>query len=57
MPPVATNEAVETFDFMEVAEESKFRGGAAVTLESVLATARAAHAAGGAPCRTPFQMS
>ena len=41
VPPVAAEETVEIFAFMEAAEESKRRGGAAVTLESVLAKARA----------------
>lgn len=40
LPPVAAEETVEIFAFMEAAEESKRREGAAVTLDSVLATAR-----------------
>lgn len=40
VPPVAAEETVEMFAFMEAAEESKRRGGAAVTLENVLAKAR-----------------
>jgi hypothetical protein len=39
--PVAAEETLEIFAFMEAAEESKRRGGAAVTLESVMAKARA----------------
>ena len=41
MPPVAAEETLEMFAFMEAAEESKRGGGAVVTLESVLAKARA----------------
>jgi len=37
--PVSPEETVEIFAFMEAADESKRRGGAAVTLESVLAKA------------------
>jgi hypothetical protein len=40
-PPVAAEETLEIFAFMEAADESKRRGGVAVTLESVLAKARA----------------
>jgi predicted dehydrogenase len=41
VPPVAAEETLEIFAFMEAAEESKRRGGAAVTLEGVMAKARA----------------
>lgn len=41
-PPVSAKETVELFAFMEAADESKRRGGVPVTLESVLAKARAA---------------
>lgn len=40
VPPVAAEETVEIFAFMEAAEESKRCGGAAVTLESVMTKAR-----------------
>jgi hypothetical protein len=40
-PPVSAEETLEIFAFMEAADESKRRGGAPVTLESVLAKARA----------------
>ena len=48
-PPVEARETLEVFAFMEAADESKRRGGAAVTLESVMARAKAqaARAAGG----------
>jgi predicted dehydrogenase len=39
-PPVSAEETLEMFAFMEAADESKRRGGAPVTLESVLAKAR-----------------
>ncbi|MGV3722672.1 MAG: Gfo/Idh/MocA family protein, partial [Actinomycetota bacterium] len=39
-PPVAPEETLELFAFMEAAHESKRRGGAPVTVESVLAQAR-----------------
>jgi hypothetical protein len=39
-PPVSAEETLEIFAFMEAADESKRRGGAPVTLESVLAKAR-----------------
>ncbi|MDR3636127.1 MAG: Gfo/Idh/MocA family oxidoreductase [Isosphaeraceae bacterium] len=39
-PPVSAKETIELFAFMEAADESKRRGGAPVTLESVLAKAR-----------------
>ncbi|QEH39094.1 Oxidoreductase family, NAD-binding Rossmann fold [Aquisphaera giovannonii] len=39
-PPVSAKETLEIYAFMEAADESKRRGGAAVTLESVLAHAR-----------------
>jgi predicted dehydrogenase len=40
-PPVSAEETIEIFTFMEAADESKRQGGAPVTLESVLAKARA----------------
>lgn len=40
-PPVKAQETIEIFAFMEAAEESKRKGGAAVTLESVIQKARA----------------
>ncbi len=40
--PVTVEETLEIYAFMEAADESKRRGGAPVTLESVLAKARAA---------------
>ena len=39
-PPVDAGETLEMFAFMEAADESKRRGGAPVTLESVMARAR-----------------
>jgi predicted dehydrogenase len=39
-PPVSPEETLEIYAFMEAADESKRQGGAAVTLESVLARAR-----------------
>lgn len=39
-PPVSAAETIEIFAFMEAADESKRRGGAPVTLESVLEKAR-----------------
>jgi predicted dehydrogenase len=39
-PPVGAEETLEIFAFMEAADESKRRGGAPVTLESVLTRAR-----------------
>jgi hypothetical protein len=44
-PPVAAEETIELFAFMEAADESKRQGGAPVTIESVLAKARQAAAA------------
>ncbi len=41
-PPVAAEETLEILAFMEAADESKRRGGATVTLESVLTKAREA---------------
>ena len=38
--PVSPEETLDLFAFMEAADESKRRGGAAVTLESVMAKAR-----------------
>ena len=43
-PPVRAEETIELFAFMEAADESKRQGGAPVTLESVLAKARAENA-------------
>jgi hypothetical protein len=40
-PPVSADETIEIFAFMEAADESKRQGGKPVTLESVLAKARA----------------
>ena len=39
-PPVAEEETLEIYAFMEAADESKRQGGKPVTLESVLAKAR-----------------
>jgi hypothetical protein len=39
-PPVAAEETIELFAFMEAADESKRQGGAPVTIESVMAKAR-----------------
>jgi len=44
-PPVSVRETLEIFAFMEAADESKRRGGAPVTLESVLSRAGATSAA------------
>ena len=44
-PPITAEETLEIFAFMEAADESKRQGGAPVTLESVLAKARAEVAA------------
>jgi predicted dehydrogenase len=44
-PPVSLQETLETLTFMEAADESKRQGGAPVSLESVLAKARAEAAA------------
>jgi predicted dehydrogenase len=41
-PPVSAEETLEIYAFMEAADESKRQGGAPVTIESVLAKARAA---------------
>jgi Oxidoreductase family, NAD-binding Rossmann fold len=40
-PPVSALETLEIFAFMEAADESKRQNGASVTIESVMATARA----------------
>ncbi len=40
-PPVSAEETLEIFAFMEAADESKRRGGAAVTLAEVMQRARA----------------
>jgi hypothetical protein len=41
MAPVSSQETLEIYAFMQAADESKRRGGVPVTLESVLAKARA----------------
>jgi predicted dehydrogenase len=41
-PPVSAEETLEIYAFMEAADESKRQGGAPVTIESVMAKARAA---------------
>jgi predicted dehydrogenase len=46
-PPVSAEETVEIFAFMEAADESKRQGGKPVTIESVMAKARAELAARG----------
>jgi predicted dehydrogenase len=46
-PPVSAEETVEIFAFMEAADESKRQGGKPVTIESVMASARAELAARG----------
>ena len=46
-PPVAAEETMEIFAFMEAADESKRQGGKPVTIESVMARARAELAARG----------
>jgi hypothetical protein len=46
-PPVSAEETLEIFAFMEAADESKRQGGKPVTLESVMAKARAELAARG----------
>lgn len=43
-PPVAVEESLEIYAFMEAADESKRQGGISVTLESVLEKAKAAAA-------------
>ncbi|MFO0970539.1 MAG: Gfo/Idh/MocA family oxidoreductase [Gemmataceae bacterium] len=43
-PPVSVEETIEMFAFMEAADESKRQGGAAVTLDTVLKTAREVNA-------------
>ncbi len=43
-PPVAAEETIELFAFMEAADESKRQGGKPVTIESVMAKARQAAA-------------
>jgi len=45
-PPIQVQQTLEIYAFMEAADESKRRGGQPVTLESVLAKARAAAAQG-----------
>ena len=46
-PPVAAEETIAIFAFMEAADESKRQGGKPVTLETVMARARADLAARG----------
>jgi len=46
-PPVSAEETIEIFAFMEAADESKRQGGKPVTLETVMARARADLAARG----------
>ena len=46
-PPVSANETIEVFAFMEAADESKRQGGKPVSLETVMARARADLAARG----------
>jgi predicted dehydrogenase len=46
-PPVSAEETIEIFAFMEAADESKRQGGKPVTIESVMAKARAELAARG----------
>ena len=46
-PPVSAEETIEIFAFMEAADESKRQGGKPVTIESVMARARAELAARG----------
>ncbi len=46
-PPVSTAETIEIFAFMEAADESKRQGGKPVTIETVMARARAELAARG----------
>ena len=41
-PPVSAEETLEIYAFMEAADESKRRGGEAVTLAEMMAKARAA---------------
>jgi hypothetical protein len=40
-PPVCAEETIEIFAFLEAADESKRQGGAPVSLDEVLAKARA----------------
>lgn len=48
-PPVSARETIEIFAFMEAADESKRQGGKPVTIESVMARARAELAGRGTP--------
>ncbi len=48
-PPVSAGETLEIYAFMEAADESKRRGGDAVSLDSVLARARKAHGQAAGP--------
>jgi predicted dehydrogenase len=52
-PPVSLEETLEILTFMEAADESKRQGGAPVSLESVLAKARAEAAARRSSAATP----
>ncbi len=45
IPPVAEEETLEIYTFMEAADESKRQGGAPVSMQSVLEKARQVHAA------------
>ena len=42
-PPIAAEDTIEIFAFMEAADESKRQGGKPVTIESVMARARSPH--------------
>jgi hypothetical protein len=44
-PPVTAAETIEILAFMEAADESKRQNGAAVSLESIMAKAKAANSA------------
>ena len=52
-PPVSAEETLEIYAFMEAADESKRQGGAPVTIESVLAKARAAAESSGRAAKGP----
>lgn len=52
-PPVSAEETIEIYAFMEAADESKRQGGAPVTIESVLAKARAATQSSGQTTKGP----
>ena len=55
-PPVAAEETLEIFAFMEAADESKRQGGCPVTIESVMEKARQANAQEMTPAQ-PFQLA